>query len=258
LTVETSGSDGTPNSCRYDSVKFAYTANGNQMFTDNVCGCLHDLSHFSCDKSEYTDIQYLSFAKDPEDHSETLVGTDTKFILSTDYSNFGGKVTVEWQCASQTASSTVSNTVEMAEALMTGAFKPSMATDYGCAGRGTFDAFSQTVGRAIDDTDHAFFAWKKCVQCAADHDQSAIGPYDYDVDNDSCGSTNRAFCECDRVLINKLVNATPLSAPTSISACVTTGGVDLECCNWDTHRWAAFNAENSCCGVDGVRENGMC
>lgn len=68
----------------------------------------------------------------------------------------------------------------MAEAVMTGAFSPSMASDYGCAGRGTFDAFSQTLGQAVDEVDQAFFAWKKCVQCASGGDKTAIGAYDYE------------------------------------------------------------------------------
>lgn len=130
----------------------------------------------------------MYWANSPADLTETLPGSDAKFIISTDGVGHGGKVTVEWQCVTQTAGpTTISNTVEMANELMTRSFKPTMAIDYGCAGRGTFDAFSQTLGRADDDVDHAFFAWKKCVQCASDKDPSAIGAYDYDVANDSCG-----------------------------------------------------------------------
>jgi hypothetical protein len=146
----------------------------------------------------------------------------------------------------------------MAEAVMTGAFSPSMAIDYGCAGRGAFDAFSQTLGQAIDDVDHAFFAWKKCVQCASDGDKKAVGAYDYDITNDSCGPTNRAFCECDRILINKLASSAPLS--TSTSACnpsfIRHGR--LLCCNWNTHYWAVYNENTNCCGADGVNAIGLC
>ena len=55
------------------------------------------------------------------------------------------------------ASVAVTDTREMAAALMTGSFPLDMATDYGCAGRGSFDPFSTTIGRPVDDIDRAFF-----------------------------------------------------------------------------------------------------
>merc|ERR1711935_1122043 len=166
-----------------------------------------------------------------DDLNETLVGTDIKLIIRTDQSNYGGKISVQWQCLdptapttaptnASTAPTTASNTIEMAEALMMDNFPPSMAIDYGCTGRGKFDAFSTTIGTPLDDVDRAFFAWKKCVQCASGGDKSAVGAYDYDVDNDSCGSANRAFCECDRILINKLATQTsPMASQTEASRC---------------------------------------
>ena len=63
-----------------------------------------------------------------------------------------------------------------------------MAKNYGCSGRGLFDPFSHTLGSHTDEIDAAFFTWKKCVQCASDHDVSNILPYDYDVLNDTCGN----------------------------------------------------------------------
>ena len=84
-----------------------------------------------------------------------------------------------------------SSTVEMAAALLTRAFSPRMAIDYGCAGRGEFDPFSVTIGAPIDDIDHAFFVWKTCVQCATEDDKSIFGAYEYDVADDYCGKLKR-------------------------------------------------------------------
>ena len=81
----------------------------------------------------------------------------------------------------------ITNTREMAEAVLQSDFKPTMAFDYGCAGKGYFDPFSPIVGRQIDDTDKAFFKWKKCVRCATDNDRKNIRPYDYDESSDVCG-----------------------------------------------------------------------
>lgn len=172
--------------CWKDRALFAYTVNGTQMYSKDYCGCMHHKMHHSCQdfKDKYYDMYDMYFALSPEELTETLPGTDLKFIFTSDRRNAGGKVSVKWQCV---APPKASNTIEMAEALMTGAFQPSDATDYGCAGRGTFDAFSPTIGQALDDNDHAFFAWKKCIQCASNGDQSKIGAYYYDINNDDCG-----------------------------------------------------------------------
>ena len=172
----------------YDSVHFAYISNGNLVETEGQCGCLH-ASHPSCDyDAMYTHPHYTgsfqnSVTDKPAKHD--LIGTDVKLILGTDHS-FTGKFTVDWKCRTGLASSP-SNTIEMAEALLTGAFTPSMATDYGCAGRGFFDPFAPTIGSHTDEIDGSFFAWKKCVQCATGNDMSAIVPYSYNINNDSCG-----------------------------------------------------------------------
>ena len=81
----------------------------------------------------------------------------------------------------------ITNTREMAESVLKGDFEPTMAIDYGCAGKGYFDPFSPIVGKQTDDTDKAFFKWKKCVRCATDNDRKNIRPYDYDESNDICG-----------------------------------------------------------------------
>merc|ERR1711935_306140 len=169
----------------FDSVQFAFTADDNQMFTDNLCGCMDDPDHPSCDVGNYPYMYDPLVPLATDDLNETLVGTDIKFIIWTDATAFGGKVSVKWQCveppapatastasttastAPTTAPTTASNTIEMAEALMMDNFPPSMAIDYGCTGRGEFDAFSTTIGTPVDDVDRAFFAWKKCVQCAS-------------------------------------------------------------------------------------------
>ena len=131
-----------------------------------------------------------------------------------------------------------------------------MAIDYGCAGRGAFDAFSQTIGHPVDEVDHAFFTWKKCIQCASGNDPSIIGAYDYNDTMDSCGPTNRAFCECDRILINELKDYTPIPTSACNPSFIIHGG--LTCCNWNTHYWAVYNENSKCCDVDGVKEIGLC
>ena len=83
----------------------------------------------------------------------------------------------------------VTNTKQMAQAVLKQEFKPAMAYDYGCAGRGYFDPFSKTIGKTADPTDVAFFKWKKCIQCATGNDPRNIKPYDYDDLNDTCGKS---------------------------------------------------------------------
>ena len=96
------------------------------------------------------------------------------------------------QCLSITGagSSPITNIIEMATAVLDGSgangFTTSDGEDYGCAGRGMYDPFAQTLGKQIDAQDKAFYSWKKCVQCAAG-DKSGIKAYDYDQDADSCG-----------------------------------------------------------------------
>ena len=78
----------------------------------------------------------------------------------------------------------------MADALLTGPFTPQMAHDYGCAGRGAFDAFSASLGAPIDDADVAFAKWKRCVQCASNNDPAAVEAYTYSIDDNTCGQFN--------------------------------------------------------------------
>ena len=83
----------------------------------------------------------------------------------------------------------ITDTQEMALALLKETdFTVGNATDYGCAGRGSFNAFSVTEGKQVDDVDKMFYAWKKCVQCAAeDYGSNSIPKYDYDLDKNHCG-----------------------------------------------------------------------
>ena len=82
----------------------------------------------------------------------------------------------------------VTNIREMASNMLIGtAFTTEMANDYGCAGRGVFDAFESTIGKPIDAIDEAFLVWKHCIKCASNSDSTAVTPYVYDIANDSCG-----------------------------------------------------------------------
>ena len=83
------------------------------------------------------------------------------------------------------SSQKVTNIREMAEQVLSNA---QSWVDYGCAGRGNFDAFSKTAGKQIDSADKAFYAWKKCYQCASGDDASKVAEYDYSVADDSCGN----------------------------------------------------------------------
>ena len=104
-----------------------------------------------------------------------LVGTDAKIILRSDESNNGGRIQVEWSCinpiTTTTTSEPVTNTLDMAKAVLNGDFTPEMGQDYGCAGRGLFDPFASTIGSHVDNIDAAFFSWKKCIQCASGNEK---------------------------------------------------------------------------------------
>ena len=119
-----------------------------------------------------------------------LIGNDIRLILGTDNTHTG-RLTVEWKCRTGLATSSSinlpSSTIEMAQALLTGAFTPSMAIDYGCAGRGFFDPFAPTIGSHTDEIDGFFFEWKKCVQCATENSILTTEPYSYSINDDSCG-----------------------------------------------------------------------
>ena len=80
----------------------------------------------------------------------------------------------------------VSNILEMAKTMLTGDFKHFMAQDYGCSGRGLFDPFEKTIGSHVDETDAAFFIWKKCIQCASGRNSSNLEAYLYNTVTDTC------------------------------------------------------------------------
>ena len=75
-------------------------------------------------------------------------------------------------------------------------FTAADAADYGCAGRGTFNPFSNTKGRQVDTADKAFYIWKKCVQCAVGNafadttSYHLTTSYSYDPENYSCGKSS--------------------------------------------------------------------
>ena len=76
----------------------------------------------------------------------------------------------------------------MAAAVLDGSgangFTAADGNNYGCAGRGMYEAFATTVGAQVDDNDKAFYTWKKCVQCAS---SNPVPAYNYDKNADSCG-----------------------------------------------------------------------
>ena len=192
------------------TVHFAWMSNGEQQKTEGQCGCLGGEDHPSCNNPE--------FAVNPDYTFETelptkydLIGTDVRVLMPF------GRIVIDWKCIGDATRTTcgsspvvpttvitttdmpttfvpttdmltvVTNTLEMADAVLTGDFKPSNARNYGCSGRGHFNAFEATIGAHVDKTDAAFFVWKKCIQCASGHDESAIAAYSYNVADDTCG-----------------------------------------------------------------------
>ena len=119
-----------------------------------------------------------------------MKGSNHRVIFKSDDTQSGGSVQLDWQCLPEPT-----NVKQMAQALLTGRFKPSMALNYGCAGRGYFDPFDRTIGKHVDETDKAFYSWKKCVQCALSSDgatplinpDGGIPAYQYDQLTNSCG-----------------------------------------------------------------------
>ena len=173
------------NAC-FDGIFFAWQSEDGLEQTEAQCGCLDSTSHPTC---SHSDIDFLYPTEKPTKYN--LIGTDAKFVLFSDETNEGGKITVDWKCRTSTTFIVATNTLEMAQAVLTGDFTPSMAQDYGCSSRGLFEAFSPTLGHHIDDTDAAFQVWKTCVQCATrDGTASDILPYAYNVAEDTCGKFN--------------------------------------------------------------------
>jgi len=76
--------------CMYDQFKLGYTdASGDVQYTDHNCGC------HNCPEND--NIAWYDL-EGPSQYS--LVGTDLKFVLSTDESVRGGNVEFNWQCRS--------------------------------------------------------------------------------------------------------------------------------------------------------------
>ena len=179
----------------FDTINFAWLdTDGNQEFTEPQCGCLGDEDHLTCTDPDFGD-DYFYPSSNLDDfvvHNTgrptkyNLIGTDLKLVLVTDYSIHGGKIQVEWKCNTP-PTVPITNTLEMAQAVLTGDFTVEMALDYGCSGRGLFEPFGHTIGTHVDETDAAFFRWKKCVQCASGNDKSNVLAYSYNVESDTCG-----------------------------------------------------------------------
>jgi len=173
------------------------------------------------------------------------------------------------RCLTIEPSTKITNINTMANKVLNGSgthgFSATNGHNYGCAGRGTYDAFTGTLGSAVDDNDRAFYVWKKCVQCATDNDATAISAYDFDDFNMSCANSSnasRGVCECDKALVVALYNANPVNSNYTASQCIATGGggANTDCCNWNTFMYARFNTDTHVCckNGNGVRETGSC
>ena len=90
--------------------------------------------------------------------------------------------------------SNITNTEEMAKAVLIGEgfnqFRFEDGINYGCNGRGSYNASSTILGNPVNETDEAFRSWKNCLQCALGND-TGIYPYYYDKESNSCGKYSR-------------------------------------------------------------------
>lgn len=173
------------------------------------------------------------------------------------------------QCLTIDSSNVIDSISVMANEILDGSgaggFTFNDAVNYGCAGRGTFDAWSVNAGHVIDgdSVDAAFNAWKHCVRCAAGT-KKAVEAYVYDKDQDSCAassSSSRGVCECDKALVNTLKDASPTNNNYNTGSCTPNGGGNgnLECCTFKTHFYAHYNSATHCCNSsEGVKEAGSC
>jgi len=167
-------------------------------------------------------------------------------------------------------SAPITNISEMSTAVLDGSgkngFTANDGKNYGCAGRGNFNAFAQKAGVTIksDPADVAFNAWKHCIKCAG-YKEGKIPKYSYDKASNSCANSSadsRAACECDKKLVKgALYNAKADNTGYNANNCVVGGGGpgNGECCNWNTHQWARYNSLTQCCdNKEGVKDNGTC
>ena len=181
---------------------FWFEANGSNV-TPAQCHCFGDgcfengLEYYDYFEYPYSWTPFGEFDVTHEVHlegsDEILIDSNsfTFYFESDFYVNKGGHVVFDWECVEDPRTTSITNITEMSTAVLDGSgkekFTATDGTDYGCAGRGTFDPFATTEGHIADTADRAFYVWKKCVQCATGNDPAKIEPYDYDQVNDSCG-----------------------------------------------------------------------
>jgi hypothetical protein len=180
-----------------------------------------------------------------------------------------GQILENGKCKSNPPGDWIKNIHEMGSALFPKGkkknFKMEDITDYGCAGRGTFDPFSKTLGKHMDHADNLFFVWKKCIQCAADKGSTTVPEYKYDEDTDDCGDSSdnsRPFCECDRALVTKLQNMKPQYSNYDGDKCEKgdpANAVVHQCCGYNLFFNSIYNPDESCCdSFEGVKQIGTC
>lgn len=159
-------------------------------------------------------------------------------------------------------SSTITNIRDMAAAVLDGSgangFTAADGNNYGCAGRGLYEAFATTVGAQVDDNDKAFYTWKKCVQCAS---SNPVPAYNYEKNADSCANSSaesRGVCECDRALVNFLYDKKADNSNYGANKCVAGGSANTACCKWNNYMFAQYNVDHQSCCRDGVKDAGSC
>merc|ERR1711935_865964 len=240
----------------------SYVVNGEHMWTERYWGEGNDYSPYNLprefDLVNASDIRIFIYAN------------KVRYTLTA-------RAQIEWACLDfdpdyPMSNKLATNTWQMANAVLTNDFKPIMAENYGCAGRGLFDAFGPTVGSVTDDIDAAFLTWKKCVKCASGENEDHIVPYLYDVHHDSCGGkpykdSKQDFCECDRALMKVLKNAQDDTGYSMYPSNQCTHPCTypckrpwepLTCCRWNENFWAAYNPDIKCCSSTGLLPIGTC
>ena len=160
-------------------MKAVYFVNGELLWTERYYGERNNHSYLNLPRE-------FDLPVDAYNVRVFIYANKTTYTLTA-------RAKIEWECLGfdpdfPTSNIGATNTWQMANAVLTKDFKPFMAENYGCAGRGLFDGFGPTAGSVKDDIDAAFLTWKKCVKCASGENEDNIVPYWYDVSSDSCGA----------------------------------------------------------------------
>ena len=126
--------------------------------------------------------------------------------------------------------------------------------NYGCCGAQNLDVHAANLGAPIDEVDRAINARKNCIKCAILKFNQEATSYAYNSNHceNDFGTARRAFCECDKEFIEKVLKYdTHTHNP---QRCQYRSGADEstgECCQTKSGSFQLYNSYLfTCC--DGV------